>query len=115
LNDNVVASASSVESSFIDIGEKSRTFRLYFIAYQNKRNISCFTANCATVGSKSQTLNIFCIANSIQCFLSFIIFHRNVDAGLTNGKNINVNKIRHPIQINVNEIIAPKCGSNTPE
>ena len=106
--------SSSVEShGFIVIGEKSRTFKLYLIAFQNNTSISCFAANCATTGVKSSTLNIFCIANSTPCFLSFIYFCNNFDIGLTKGKKMRAKILRRHIQMIVNHTTIHTLGSNT--
>ena len=95
------------------MGEKSHTFKLYFIAFQNNKNISCLTANCATTGSRFSTLNIFCIANSTDCFLFFILLCKNLDIGFTKGKKIKANKLRHPTRKTVNQTTTPTLGSNT--
>ena len=45
-NVNVVANFSSVDNHvFIDIGEKSHAFRLYLMAFQKSKNISCLIAS----------------------------------------------------------------------
>ena len=105
--------SSSVEShGFIVTGEKFQTFKLYFIAFQNNISISCFTAICATAGVNPSTLNIFCTANSSHCFLSFMYFFNNFEIGLTKGKKISANILRHHIHKIVNQTTIQTFGSN---